>query len=131
MKTLILVFLTMGATVLAHAGETLAISESDNGKTVTVQVNRRIEISLKGNPTTGYRWSVAGLSSNTVEQVGDVDYHRDEAGKHLVGSGGVFVATIKAVSPGKTIVHLEYRRPWERDVPPAEKFSVTFDVAKP
>jgi predicted secreted protein len=46
----------------------------------------------------------------------------------MVGVGGVFVATFKAVRAGKTTVRMEYRRPWEKDVAPIETFAVTLDV---
>jgi inhibitor of cysteine peptidase len=105
-----------------------ALTASDNGKTITAQVGQQITVTLKGNPTTGYLWSVAGVSSNTVGQVGEVEYKRDEVGKGVVGSGGVFVATFKAVKPGPTTVRMEYRRPWEKDTPPAETFAVMLDV---
>jgi len=113
---------------LEEVSLSLLLSTADNGKTVAVKVGQPVAITLKGNPTTGYLWSVAGLSSNTVEQVGEVEYRRDEAGKHLVGSGGVFVATFKAAKPGQTTVRMEYRRPWEKDVAPIETFSATIEV---
>jgi inhibitor of cysteine peptidase len=116
------------AIVLASGLTVAALTREDSGKTVAVNVGQSITITLKGNPTTGYLWSVAGLSSNTVEQVGEVEYRQDETGKHLVGSGGVFVATFKAVKPGPTTVRMEYRRPWEKDVPPVERFAITLAV---
>jgi inhibitor of cysteine peptidase len=108
----------------------LNISEGENAKNISAAVGQQVVITLKGNPTTGYRWSVAGLSSNTVEQVGEVEYRRDEAGKGIVGRGGVFVATFQVVRAGKTTVRMEYRRPWEKDVAPIETFAVILDVTK-
>ena len=138
MKTLILLCSVMlavvgpteGAAPSSDATNVVSLVASDNGKTVAAQVGQQITITLKGNPTTGYLWSVAGFSSNAVEQVGEVEYRRDEAGKHRVGSGGVFAVTFQAARPGKSTVRLEYRRPWEKDVDPIEKFNVTLDVAQ-
>jgi inhibitor of cysteine peptidase len=116
--------LTEAMTELRHP----VVTEAENGKAVPVKVGESVEVRLKGNPTTGYLWAVTGLSSNTVEQVGEVEYRRDDAGKRMVGRGGVFVATFKALKPGKTTVRMEYRRPWEKDVTPIETFTVTLDV---
>lgn len=130
MKSLVLLYSMILAFANLSEGATnvVALTVFDNDKTLAIQIGQRVEITLKGNPTTGYVWSVAGLSSNTVEQVGEIEYRRDAAGKGMVGVGGVFVATFKAVKPGKTMVRMEYRRPWEKDVPPVETFAVTLDV---
>lgn len=130
MKSLVLLcsMILAFANLSEGATNVVALTVFDNEKTVPVKLGQPVTITLKGNPTTGYLWAVAGLSSNTVEQVGEVEYQRSPAGKGMVGVGGVFVATFKAVKPGKTMVRMEYRRPWEKDTPPAETFAVTLDV---
>ena len=68
MKSLVLLcsMILAFANLSEGATNVVALTVSDNGKTVAVQVGQQVEIKLKGNPTTGYVWSVAGLISNTV-----------------------------------------------------------------
>jgi len=102
-----------------------------NGKTIKVPLGRTVTIRLKGNPTTGYRWSLERLEGKALKQVGDVQYVAKRVPPRLVGSGGVFIATFRAVEPGKASVRMHYARPWEKGKPPAKVFELTVQVAKP
>ena len=55
----------------------LAIAESDNGKTLHLAVGRTAAISLAGNATTGYSWSLTKLDGTALEQAGSVEYAPD------------------------------------------------------
>ena len=41
--------------------------------------------------------------------------------KRLPGAGGKELWAFKAVGAGKTNIYFKYVRPWEKDMPPAEK----------
>ncbi len=86
----------------------------------TVGVGTPVEIRLKGNATTGFSWSVAKIEGDSVKQQGKIRYVPDKAPKGMVGSGGTAIAKFKAVKAGKSIITLEYRRPWKKNKP-AEK----------
>jgi len=94
------------------------LSEADNGCTNSVEVGGEIEILLEGNPTTGYQWSLAGFTTNQIQQVGEVNYRQFESKDKVlrVGVGGRFVFKFKAIKQGQSNIKLIYRRSWETTV---------------
>ncbi|MBE6528831.1 MAG: hypothetical protein E7Z64_06730 [Thermoplasmata archaeon] len=70
-----------------------------------------IEISLKGNITTGYDWVLADSDGLTL--VSD-EYIPDYTGEiPLCGSGGSHVFRFSCDSPGSYTLRFDYLRPWE------------------
>jgi len=112
----------------ADAAKPIALDKSANGRTVTPAPGQQVVISLKGNPTTGYSWSCGKIEGDAVAAVGKIKYVTDQSGPRRMGAGGTFVATFKAAKIGKSKITLEYKRPWEKDKPPAETFTVTVEV---
>ncbi len=110
------------------AAKPIALDKSASGRTVTPALGQQVVISLKGNPTTGYSWSCAKIEGDAAVAVGKIKYVRDQAKPGMVGVGGVFVATFKAAKIGKSKITLEYKRPWEKNKPPAETFTLTVEV---
>jgi len=104
------------------------LGKADSGKVRPAALGQVFAIRLPGNPTTGYQWQLAGISTPAVVSLGKPQYERTPTAKAMVGSGGTFVFTFKAAKPGKAAVKLVYVRPWEKDKPPAETFSVTIEV---
>lgn len=112
------------------------ISAADAGKTRQAEVGQIIAIDLKGNPTTGYGWAVESIDGQAVRQANEIIFHEPnkdvppaETGeKKIVGAGGIFHATFRAVKEGKATVKMVYSRPWEKDKEPAKTFTVTLDV---
>jgi len=81
-------------------------------------------IMLPSNRTTGYQWQIdRPLDGNKIKQMGLV-YVPDKTG--MVGSGGKEEWKFKARGPGKSKVSFKYVKPWEKNVPPADK--KVFDV---
>lgn len=111
----------------APAGE-LAVTQADNGKTLQLGDRKTIVISLAGNATTGYAWSVSKVAGTALQQDGEVQYVPLKVQPGMVGSGGVSVAKFRAVKAGQSTIRLEYARPWEHGVPPAKTFEVTIVV---
>jgi inhibitor of cysteine peptidase len=104
----------------------VVLSELDDGKTVDAVAGKTVLIKLTGNPTTGYSWVVAKVDGPGVQQVGGVAYKT--GGGPGVGEGGTFLATFSVAAKGQAKIILEYRRPWEKDKPPAKTFAVTIQV---
>ncbi len=46
----------------------------------------------------------------------------------MVGVGGKFVFRFNAAKSGKTQVHLEYVRPWKKNIKPVQTFTATIEV---
>lgn len=103
----------------------LVLKKDSDGKTVEASVGRAIRVELSGNPTTGYSWIVSKIEGESLKQVGQVEY---ASSADRLGAGGVFAAAFKPVKPGRTTISMEYRRPWEKNVKPAETFKVTVEV---
>ena len=97
------------------------------GPVLQAVVGSAVRVHLEGNPTTGHKWVVTELKGNSVEQEGEIVYDPNAAPGRM-GAGGKFVATFRARQPGKARARLEYRRPWEEDVPPAKVLTIDFDV---
>jgi predicted secreted protein len=98
---------------------------SDPSKTVSATVGGDFTLTLKSNATTGFEWRLAqNLDENVVRFVGK-EYISSRSG--LMGAGGVEVWTFQGVGNGRTIIHMEYVRPWEKGIPPIR--NISFEVS--
>ena len=88
-----------------------------------------LEIVLKANPTTGYKWEVASVDSSILSKTG-TEYRPDVVPKGIVGSGGTSMNRFRAIKIGKTFLKLIYRRPFEKNVPPVKTFEITVVVKR-
>ncbi len=76
------------------------------------QVGKFIEISLPGNPTTGYLWIVRSLPPQVaLESLMYVPDDDCRAG--MSGCGGHSVLRLLGVKRGSGVLQLQYVRPWE------------------
>ncbi|MDZ4783121.1 MAG: protease inhibitor I42 family protein [Planctomycetia bacterium] len=98
----------------------MPLTESDDGRTLTVDANAELSVKLGENPTTGYRWSVDQLTA--VVLVSD----RFEPGD-AIGAAGHHWFVFRAGAPGSGGVKLKLSRPWQGD-PPLRAFAVTLIV---
>jgi len=115
--------LVLGACVPGPGGK--VITKADNGKTVEVAKGSEVQVVLESNPTTGYSWQVKEVDASILKQVGEPAFKADSS---AVGAGGKETFTFNAAGAGQTTLKMEYRRPWEKDVPAVETFSVTVVV---
>jgi inhibitor of cysteine peptidase len=114
----------------AQAAETLKLTDADNGKTYTVKAGDLVQIVVAGNPTTGYSW-MADLSESDaaiMQQQGEPLYAQESTDPSLVGGGGTYTFTFKAVETGEATITLDYARSWETGVAPEQTYSVTLNV---
>jgi inhibitor of cysteine peptidase len=71
-----------------------------------------IEVTVASNPTTGFKWELAGISDPAIlVQDGESEYVPPES--TLAGAGGQEVWTFKVLKKGKANISLKYSRPWE------------------
>ncbi len=104
----------------SSAPKEISVDASYAGKEVRVVVGGSLIVTLESNPTTGFKWE---LTRNTDHAVLELVDHRFEAPETtLVGVGGKEVWTFKTLKKGKSIISLEYRRPWKQGVKAAEAF---------
>jgi len=101
------------------------VDDSMNGQTITVNAGATFEVSLAGNPTTGYNWYAANLDETILSQSGEADFKADSS---AIGAGGIITNSFKAEATGTTTLTLEYKRAWETDVEPIQLFTITVVV---
>jgi len=123
-------FLAVGLAAVLLAG---GCGDDDNGSTIrlepdegttriTIDSDQVLEISLEGNPTTGYTWEIAG--DGVVELVDRS--HRPTSDAE--GSPGVTTLVFEPTTAGTGDLVLIYHRSWEEDVEPLETRTITVTV---
>jgi predicted secreted protein len=93
--------------------------------TVYTSANEEFQITLDSNPSTGYQWQVRSIDETIARLMND-DYIPPASG--FVGASGKQVLTFEALGEGKTVIKLEYLRPWEPESP-ASVYSVDVIVS--
>jgi inhibitor of cysteine peptidase len=107
----------------------LSLDASYSGKKVEVKVGNVVAVNLDSNPSTGFRWELAGISDEQVLQLLGQEFRQAEAGQsEMVGAGGQEVWTFKAVGEGEAELSLEYSRPWPGGEKAVETFRATVSV---
>jgi inhibitor of cysteine peptidase len=127
--SLLVLILVIGFLMGCTAGEVkLGVAESDSTQKLTP--GQVIAITLDSNPSTGYGWQVVGELPAILQQVGDPEYKAgaDSAGK--VGAGGMQTLRFKVLKAGTATLTLGYMRSWEKDVAPAQTYTLKIEAAK-
>ena len=101
------------------------LDASANGSQVELQKGQTLVITLKSNPTTGFRWEMVEAEESILRQMGEPEFKvSDPREPPPPGTGGWETWRFEAMSPGQTALELVYHRPWEEDVEPLETFSL-------
>ena len=126
----LLLGLVAGCTLLPDdASDTLRLTETDNGSTVTVKPGTEFEVVVPTNPSTGYAWVWPdGGTARIVQPVGTPRFDRDIEEALRVGTGGMETWRFRAAKAGQETVRLEYRRIWDHTAAPERTFTFTADV---
>ena len=122
---LVLVLPACGPLNEDSAPKEVKLTEKDAGKSVAVANGGTLEVTLEGNPTTGYTWEVESVDDKVLKLESEPDF---EADSDAVGAGGMMTLKFKAEGAGKTDLKLVYHRSWEEDEAPAETFEVSVTV---
>jgi len=94
---------------------------------IDVDVDDTFTIELESNPSTGYSWELAGpLDEAIVTSLGS---DHEAADGDAVGAPGTQELSFRAVGAGTTTIALQYVRPWETDVAPAETKDFSVNVS--
>jgi len=108
---------------------TIQKSEKDSGSNLKMNRGDTLEVVLKANPTTGYRWEVASVDSAILKSTSTV-YKPNKVPRGIVGSGGKSILRFRATKKGETDLKLIYHRSFEKDVPPVKTFELTVTVKR-
>lgn len=96
-------------------------------QSVELTVGQTMAVTLPGNPTTGFLWSVAECS-DVVQVSLAFEPKAPESGAPLCGSPRATVVVLTGVKAGQGVVKLVYARPWEKDKAPADTRVYTVTV---
>jgi inhibitor of cysteine peptidase len=88
---------------------------------------QELMLSLRSNPSTGFRWEVKEAASGVLKSLGPEVYSNPED-SGLVGSAGQSTWRYKAEQAGNGRLLMIYHRPWETDVAPAKTFDCAISV---
>ncbi|NCR54880.1 MAG: protease inhibitor I42 family protein [Microcystis aeruginosa L211-07] len=103
----------------------LTLTRTDNGKSITTQVNDLLLLSLDENPTTGFQWAVDGVGSDLVKLQASEYVPAIESS---VGGGGQRILTFKVQQAGIDQLRLKLWREWQGEPSIVERFTVTLQV---
>jgi len=107
---------------VSSSGNVVNVDSSYSGKQVELSVGQSLVVTLDSNASTGYSWSLAQNSDDTVLNKTGNKYIAPQT--TLIGAGGKEEWTFQALEKGNSTISMGYSRPWE-STPPAE----TFDLA--
>jgi inhibitor of cysteine peptidase len=108
--------------------QNVVLTVKDAGRTLNINQGDVLEVTLEGNPSTGYSWEPQSLDTTILRQKGDVEFQANNAYPGLVGSPGMITLRFEAVGAGQTALKLIYHRSFEPSVPPEETFEITVIV---
>lgn len=106
------------------------IVRPDGAGPVALKAGQVLEIALMANASTGYQWQVVSDGAPALARTtGPATPPPMDTQPPMPGAPGIARWWFRAEQPGNVTVKLEYRRPWEKDVPAAEtaEYAVTVE----
>lgn len=97
-------------------------TSEDSGKEYNLSVGEEFQVRLWENPTSGYLWSILGSVSPHL-QLADRKFTPGNDARR-VGSGGERTFVFRAVKPGRAVLHMTLKRPWEKEGPEAGSYYI-------
>jgi predicted secreted protein len=79
------------------------------GTTNELTTGDTADVTLKGNPTTGYTWQYTIADESIIK----LDGESSVTDSDLIGAGSTFTWNFKALKPGETKITFKYYRAWE------------------
>lgn len=107
---------------------TVTLGEQQSGRQVTLAAGDKLDVSLAGNPSTGFSWNVQSFDATVLRQAGEPEF---QPASSALGSGGTFTYRFEAIGAGQTTLALAYSRPFEKGVPAQKIFTARVVVARP
>ena len=101
-------------------------SGESTGMRIDAKVGQKFIIVLDSNPTTGYDWEFSGLVPESPVMVQDDVFLPEAPGR--MGAGGKKLFWFSADKAGITTLNFEYKRSWEKNVPPLKMKSFEVNV---
>jgi inhibitor of cysteine peptidase len=118
---------TVTPTPTQEPGAVYRFDQTNNNETYPVGLDAEIQLSLPGNPTTGYTWQLYTTPGIVIM---NESYLPDDPSRKLLGSGGTYQWIMKTVQPGTQVISGVYARPWESAVTNQTTFTLTLGVGE-
>ena len=107
------------------AKSTRQLTEKDTGRAIDLHMGDKLQISLPGNPSTGFQWELQSVAASILKPIAKPEFSPSGA---ALGAPGKFIFNFEAVAAGSTTLQLIYHRPFASDAPPVQTFKVTVTV---
>src|SRR5690349_6603332 len=95
----------------------VALTGDDDGRRFDIAVGQEAVVRLASNPSTGYKWALADSRSAVMGVMGEPSF--EPPARPLPGAPGTEVWRLKAMTKGQAEVRFEYKRAWDKVLPPA------------
>ena len=133
--TRLIISLCFVFSVTVFGSNTHVVTDRNSGQSIVLSSEQLLEIRLySAYAGSGCSWSVSGMSSDVLREFGEWDFEQtrvfDESGSPAVGvPDGYQTIRFAGVKAGTTRLTLEYKRPWEKNTPALQTFSLTVQNA--
>lgn len=104
--------------VLTGAAVPMVCAAEPEAEPLELTVGQSEAVTLPGNPSTGFLWSVAECA-DVVQVSMAFEAKAPQSGPPLCGSPCATTVTFTGVKVGKGVVKLVYARPWEKGTAPS------------
>jgi inhibitor of cysteine peptidase len=108
-----------GAPPVPAQNRDVTLTETQNGSTVEMSKDQRLEIRLPVQGGTGFSWELMRTSA-PVRLLNSTT--RPAPSGNLPGGPQIEVFVFEPTAAGSGDIELGYRRPWEKDSQPARRF---------
>jgi inhibitor of cysteine peptidase len=110
----------------ADGEKTTTITLKEDGTKVKIAKGQILQLKLDALPSAGYTWQVSKQNEEQLKLQGKPVFERPE--KKVIGGKVTQVFRFKAEAVGTSDLELHYKRPFEKDKPPAKTFKLNVTV---
>jgi predicted secreted protein len=108
--------------------KTVIVNEQNADSKVKLHKSDILELTLVGNPSTGYIWEPQSLDTTILKQKGEMNFKPDCSEPGFAGSPGKLTMRFEAIGSGKTTLQMIHHQPWDTVAPPTQTFKMTVVV---
>jgi inhibitor of cysteine peptidase len=101
----------------------LILEDPDSGSTIYLVQGEVLQVRLPSNPSTGYSWALVTNAPSVLRPTA-AEPKYDPPAKTVPGAGGTQTFEFRVVGGGAAFLDLVYRRPSEKEAPPARRWGV-------
>ncbi len=105
--------------------KTVRVTEQNAGKVVQLAKGDTLEVTLGGNPSTGYMWQIHAFDTAVIREARMHTFKSDVHDPQMVGVPGKFTFYFEAVEKGQAALNFFYSQPWDSVTAPAKTIEIT------